>query len=227
MRWPQCGKSSVNTNSNYWNRRMCFSRMKSSSPRAQSSEASSICDSSKSLADIDLVPRLAAHSGRVELSGAAGRSWDHSRRRRLRPWAETHGSNPLLGLTMSPSTPSQSQCRQRQINTLTHRHTHTYTCTCTHAYIHALALSQSWARRIECRVGKRAKECERGKRCCVCVFVVERQRISSVFEKVIEALKFNSRPWPEDPWANAVYTVLCNVCLRGLWTFVCVCNFAS
>lgn len=41
---------------------------------AQSSEASSICDSSKSLADIDLVPRLAAHSGRVELSGAAGRS---------------------------------------------------------------------------------------------------------------------------------------------------------
>lgn len=43
-------------------------------PKAQSSEASSICDSSKSLADIDLVPRLAAHSGRVELSGAAGRS---------------------------------------------------------------------------------------------------------------------------------------------------------
>lgn len=31
---------------------------------ARSSEASSICDSSKSLADIDLVPRLAAHSGR-------------------------------------------------------------------------------------------------------------------------------------------------------------------
>lgn len=101
-------------------------------PKAQSSEASSICDSSKSLADIDLVPRLAAHSGRVELSGAAGRSWDHSRRRRLRPWAETHGSNSLLGLTMSPSTASQSQHRQRQINTLTHENTKPHINTCIH-----------------------------------------------------------------------------------------------
>lgn len=46
----------------------------------------------------------------------------------------------------------------------------------------------------------------------MCVFAVERQRIRCVFEKVIEALKFNSRPWPEDLWANAVYSVLCNIC---------------
>lgn len=114
-------------------------------PRAQSSEASSICDSSKSLADIDLVPRLAAHSGRVELSGAAGRSWDHSRRRRLRPWAETHSNNPLLGLTMSRCTPSQSQHRQRQINTGKHTHMHT----CMHSPSHShedAALNAEWER---------------------------------------------------------------------------------
>lgn len=58
---------------------------------------------------------------------------------------------------------------------------------------------------------------------CVCVFAVERQRISCVFEKVIEALKFNSRPWPEDLWANAVYSVLCNICPCALskCAFVC------
>ena len=56
----------------------------------------------------------------------------------------------------------------------------------------------------------------------MCVFVVEIQRISCVFEKVIEALRFSSRPQTEDLWADAGYTMLCNVCIHPLWTYVCV-----
>lgn len=66
----------------------------------------------------------------------------------------------------------------------------------------------------------------------VCLFVVQRRRISCVFEKVIEALKFNSRPWPEDLCAAVVYTVLCNICpsvrpvdVCVVCVCVCACNF--
>lgn len=117
-------------------------------PKTPSSEASSICDSSKSLADIDLVPRLAAHSGRVELSGAAGRSWDHSRRQRQRPWAQTHGSVSSVGANnVSKHTIAIA------MQTKTNKHTHTHTCI---RSLRALPLPQRATLNVEWEGGQKS-----------------------------------------------------------------------